>query len=81
MKSDSRVYDWKNTILKRGWKYRYDAPHDKDWQKDRSELFAELGNGWWWFGSVPELQRYQNRYENDGEPTTADKYNKEWLDE
>lgn len=30
-----------------GWNYKKDAPHDKQWQKDRRELFAEAGNGWW----------------------------------
>ena len=65
MPDDSRVYDWKNTILKRGWKYKHDAPDDKMWLADRNELFAELGNGWWWFESVPELERYKNRYNNE----------------
>jgi len=32
----------------RGWRYDGDAPTDEQWQKDRSELFALSGNGWWW---------------------------------
>ena len=26
-----------------GWKYKEDAPHDLEWQKDRSKLFKEGG--------------------------------------
>ena len=32
---------------KRGWRYKRDAPYDKEWKKDRDKLFAEAGNGWW----------------------------------
>ena len=39
--------DWKQ--WKRGWQYEKDAPHDKQWQKDREKLFRKNGNGWWWF--------------------------------
>ena len=47
----SYQYDWKN--VKRGWQYKEDPPHDKEWQKDRLELFRESGNGWWWFQGAP----------------------------
>jgi len=43
------VYDWRKH--RKGWKYSSDAPENKQWQKDRSELFAKSGNGWWWFSS------------------------------
>ena len=39
--------DWKQ--WKSGWQYKDDAPKDKKWQKDRTKLFKENGNGWWWF--------------------------------
>lgn len=39
--------DWKQ--WKTGWKYKKDAPVDKQWQKDRDKLFRRNGNGWWWF--------------------------------
>jgi hypothetical protein len=65
LKSDSSIYDWKNTIVKRGWKYKLDAPDDKRWLKDRSKLFSEHGNGWWWFKSMPELEKYKRRYEDE----------------
>ena len=32
----------------RGWPYDDDAPHDKQWQKDRADTCALSGNGWWW---------------------------------
>ena len=47
----SKDYDWKSRAILRGWPYEGDAPWDKQYQKDRAELFAESGNGWWW--SVP----------------------------
>tara|TARA_R110002051_G_scaffold178040_1_gene247853 strand:+ start:9156 stop:9476 length:321 start_codon:yes stop_codon:yes gene_type:complete len=43
------VYDWKKSCT--GWRYSTDAPQNKKWKKDRSELFAEHGNGWWFFTS------------------------------
>ena len=39
--------DWKQ--WKNGWKYKKDAPHDPEWEKDRNKLFKKNGNGWWWF--------------------------------
>ena len=39
--------DWKQWKL--GWKYKKDAPRDKQWKKDREKLFRQNGNGWWWF--------------------------------
>ena len=39
--------DWKQWKL--GWKYKEDAPKDKQWQKDRKKLFRKNGNGWGWF--------------------------------
>ena len=39
--------DWKQ--WKSGWKYKANAPKDKQWQKDRDKLFRKNGNGWWWF--------------------------------
>tara|TARA_Y100001951_G_scaffold103045_1_gene110999 strand:- start:951 stop:1262 length:312 start_codon:yes stop_codon:yes gene_type:complete len=41
------VYDWK--ISTSGWQYSSDAPRNRQWRKDRAELFAKNGNGWWWF--------------------------------
>ena len=38
--------DWKQ--WKNGWKYKTDAPQNRQWNKDRKELFQKNGNGWWW---------------------------------
>jgi hypothetical protein len=43
------VYDWQNSCS--GWQYSSDAPGNKKWKKDRAELFAKSGNGWWWYTS------------------------------
>ena len=45
-KETKRSIDWKK--WKSGWKYKTDAPRDKQWQKDRLKLFTKHGNGWWW---------------------------------
>ena len=37
--------DWKK--WKSGWKYKTDAPQNREWKKDRAKLFRENGNGWW----------------------------------
>ena len=57
--------DWKQ--WKRGWQYELDAPIDPIWQQDRTKLFRENGNGWWWFqrneGDMPN-QRAKTRKRN-----------------
>ena len=44
----SKDYDWQVNIFKRGWPYKGDID-DPKYLKERSELFIEGGNGWWWF--------------------------------
>ena len=41
-----RKDDWK--LWKTGWQYKTDAPQDKEWNKDRNNLFRKNGHGWWW---------------------------------
>ena len=45
-KEDRRNDDWKQ--WKNGWKYKTDAPQNREWNKDRKKLFKKNGNGWWW---------------------------------
>ena len=45
---DNKKYDWKSNRTKGEWPYTGDVGNPK-YEKDRSELFAEGGNGWWWF--------------------------------
>ena len=40
-KKYSREWDWK--YANRGWRYKRDAPYDKEWQEDRRKLFKEAG--------------------------------------
>ena len=40
-------HDWKKSPS-RGYPYTGDV-NDKRYLKDRSELFAKSGNGWWWY--------------------------------
>ena len=44
-KASRRVDDWKR--WKSGWKYKSDAPQNREWKKDRAKLFRKNGNGWW----------------------------------
>ena len=43
----SKDYDWRSNISKRG--FPYEGINDPKYIKDRNELFAENGNGWWWY--------------------------------
>ena len=46
----SKDYDWRSNIKSRGWPYKGDID-DPKYLKERSELFAKSGNGWWWYTS------------------------------
>ena len=49
--------DWKQ--WRNGWKYKTDAPQNRQWNKDRKELFQKNGNVWWWFeGCVTKYGEY-----------------------
>jgi len=48
-----------------GWKYKKDAPYDKEWQEDRRKLFAKSGNGWWRYVGTPEYREYIKRIRNE----------------
>ena len=45
----SRNFDWQD--WKKGWQYKGDTD-DPQYLKDRSKLFKENGNGWWWYEGV-----------------------------
>ena len=45
IKESRRGDDWKQ--WKNGWRYKTDAPQNREWKKDRAKLFRENGNGWW----------------------------------
>lgn len=53
-----------------GWQYRGDAPYDKQWREDRSALFQENGNGWWWYaglfghgrGKLKDFERFKEEH-------------------
>jgi len=40
------------------WPYKTDAPQNREWKKDRKELFIEHGNGWWRFVGTRSYQDY-----------------------
>lgn len=48
--------DWKHQT--KGWQYSSDAPHNRQWKKDRAELFKKNGNGWWWTYGVKSWRKY-----------------------
>ena len=45
----SRNLDWQD--WKKGWQYKGDID-DPQYLKDRSKLFKENGNGWWWYEGI-----------------------------
>ena len=44
-KNTRSIDDWRK--WKSGWKYKTDAPQNRQWNKDRAKLFKKNGNGWW----------------------------------
>ncbi len=48
-----------------GWKYKTDAPQNREWKEDRRKLFAEAGNGWWWYAGTPEYREHMKRIKNE----------------
>tara|TARA_R100000995_G_C3362012_1_gene67853 strand:- start:272 stop:448 length:177 start_codon:yes stop_codon:yes gene_type:complete len=40
-------YDWRKTKKKKSFPYK--GINDPKYLKDRAELFAKSGNGWWWW--------------------------------
>ena len=68
-KSDNRnkvrSKDWMEWTS--GWQYKTEDPKNRQWNKDRKELFRKNGNGWWWFqkseGDMPN-QRAKTRKRN-----------------
>tara|TARA_R100001244_G_scaffold132225_1_gene107593 strand:- start:1033 stop:1275 length:243 start_codon:yes stop_codon:yes gene_type:complete len=46
-KKDINKFDWRKSPA-RGFPYTGDVDNKK-YLKDRSELFAKSGNGWWWY--------------------------------
>jgi len=40
------------------WPYKTDAPQNREWNKDRKELFNRHGNGWYRFAGTRSYQEY-----------------------
>ena len=47
LQNKNNSLDWKN--YNHEWPYSSDAPKNRKWKKDRSELFKRNGNGWWYY--------------------------------
>ena len=52
---------WRRQL--RGFPYGENVLKDKKYLEDRTELFLEHGNGWWWFPRIkkeyPNLKQYK----------------------
>jgi|TARA_R110000824_G_scaffold17372_6_gene70676 hypothetical protein len=60
--------DWKRTLHLRTFPYT-GTVNNKKYLKDRAELFAKNGNGWWWLQGT-------YGYEGNGRKKNNDKSNK-----
>lgn len=77
--NDSYFYDWRNN-KKKGFPYK--GLNDPRYIKERDEFLKANGNGWWWYQGLMSDEMYKRKFGmDDGEPTTADKYNEKWLRE
>jgi len=70
-KYNSKVCDWKSNPTK-SWPYTGDLLTNKKYLKDRSELFAEAGNGWWWYVGTKYLKFHLDAIEKEREEKNAD---------
>ena len=65
-KYNRKLYDWKDypSIT---WSYTGDPLTNKKYLKDRSELFAEAGNGWWWYLGTKYLKFHMDAIKKERE--------------
>jgi len=52
-------------------KFPYRDIKSKKYLKDRDELFAENGNGWWWYQGTSLSRQYDRELENAKEERKA----------
>ena len=69
MAKPARSKDWKQWKAK-GGKYKTDAPQNREWKKDRAELFRKNGNGWWWFTSNMVWIDYKEKFRRRNDKET-----------
>jgi len=62
LKKDINKNDWKKSP-KRGFAYK--STNDPKYIKERNELFAKSGNGWWWYQGT-RLAKYIGKEIEDG---------------
>ena len=65
-KYNSKVYDLKSNPTK-SWPYTGDPLTNKKYLKDRSELFAEAGNGWWRLVGTPDFRIHMEKIRKENE--------------
>ena len=64
-KHNSKIYDWK-CYPRTSWPYTGDI-NNKKYLKDRAELFAEAGNGWWWYTGTKYLKFHMDAIKKERE--------------
>ena len=62
----SKIYDWK-CYPRKSWPYTGNPLTNKKYLKDRSELFAESGNGWWWYLGTKYLKFHMDAIKKERE--------------
>ena len=68
-KHNSKIYDWK-CYPRTSWPYTGDI-NNKKYLKDRAELFAEAGNGWWWYTGTKYLNIHVNTIKKERKEKNA----------
>ena len=49
---------WMTRKPSSNWPYKSNAPQNREWKKDRKELFNRHGNGWYRFAGTRSYQEY-----------------------
>ena len=70
-KHNRKLYDWKD-YPSINWPYSGDPLTNKKYLKDRSKLFAEAGNGWWWYVGTKYLKFHLDAITKEREKKNAD---------
>ena len=67
MKKEPTNLSWRQQAKR--FPYGKNVLRDKKYLKDRSELFLEHGNGWWWLPSIKDVKKNTNlkQYKKENE--------------
>lgn len=76
-RNDLSQHDWRN--WQQGWKYNGDVD-DKEYLKDRRELFAINGNGWWHYEGTLIQPKFLSKLQLSHQKNSFKRWKKQMKD-